>query len=61
MQACAHRPQSDQQHDLEGGDYHLTATSAAVASGENLSSVFVDDFDENPRGDGAFDMGAYGY
>jgi hypothetical protein len=47
--------------DFDGGDYHLEGTSPAVGTGENLSSIFTDDFEGNDRGDGAFDMGAYSY
>ena len=47
--------------DAIGGDYHLDQGSPAIATGENLSEIFTDDFEGNERTDGAFDMGALRY
>ena len=47
--------------DFNTGDYHLTEGSPAIGAGENLSSVFTEDFDANERGTGPYDLGAYRY
>ena len=45
----------------EAGDYHLLSGSPAIGGGEDLSALLDDDHEGNPRGTGAFDMGAYAY
>jgi len=48
--------------DYSGGDYRLNASSPAIGIGEDLSSIFTDDFDGTDRGSGVpFDMGAFHY
>jgi hypothetical protein len=47
--------------DVLGADYHLEHGSPAIATGENLSELFTDDFEGGERNDGPFDMGALKY
>ena len=48
--------------DYSGGDYRLNSTSPAIGIGEDLSSIFTDDFNGTDRGSGVpFDMGAFHY
>jgi len=44
--------------DAAGGDYHLTASSPARNAGLDASAYFTFDFDDQPRSDGTFDIGA---
>jgi len=46
--------------DYAQGDYRITSSSPAAGVGDDLSSIFTDDYAGNDRGIGqAFDMGAY--
>ena len=43
------------------GNFHLMAGSPAIGAGTNLSSMFLSDFELNPRPSCCYDVGAYQY